>query len=213
MSPLYIVTFSLLLFPLLGLIFGYLTRNTPLIRKAIVYPIFLIATIAIIAGIFGFSTTHIGLDLILYSSLYFSISLLLWYIFFRKSRILAAILMLIIYSGGYIFSLVLPLTSELIPKVTLKIDEDLIYKETSISSRYSAKHIEIFKTYANFFEKCIYTKTYYDEAPAFVNDILSVKYNASQEELILSIPKERDKYMYTFHEKFDPQWTDTLKIK
>ena len=212
MSPQYIVTFSLLLFPILGLIFGYLTRDRPILRKAIAYPIFVIATIAIIAGISGFSTIHIGLDFILYSSLYFSISLGLWYIFFKKSRILAALLMLSIYLCGYIFSLILPFSSDLIPKVVVQIDDNLIYKESTLSSKYNAKHIEVFKTYANIFEKRIFSKTYYDEAPAFVNDTLKLNYIRSKKELILSIPQEEDKHIYTFHENFDTQWTDTLRI-
>lgn len=213
MSPLYIVTFSLLLFPILGLIFGYLTRNKPILRRAIVYPILIIASIAIIAGVFGLSTTHIGLDLILYSSFYFSLSLGLWYIFFKKSRILAAFLMFIIFLSGYLFSLALPFSNDLIPKVSIQIDDNLIYKESTLAAKYGAKQIEIFKTYANIFEKRIFSKTYTDQAPALINDTLTISYNPQKGELILSIPKEQDKYMYTFHEKFDSSWTDTLQIQ
>lgn len=213
MSPIYIVTFSLLLFPSLGLFLGYITRNHPIIRRCIVYPIFLIAMVAIIAGILGLSTIHIGMDLILYSSLYLSISLVLWYIFFKKSRVLATLLMLIIYTFGYIFSLVLPLTSDLVPKVIVRLDENTIYKEYSTYSEYSGKEVEIYRVYGNLFEKKIFIKSYYDEAPAFVNDTLKLNYKPEEKELILSIPDDENKYMYTFHKNFDKNWKDTIVIE
>lgn len=213
MDSIYIVTYSLLLFPLLGLFLGYSTRNHPLVRRCILIPIFVIATIAIIAGIMGFSTTNNNVDLILYSSLYLSISLGLWYIFFKKSRVLAAILMFVIYLGGYVFSLALPLTGDIMPKITVRLDDKTIYKETVIPSEYRGKQIEIFRVYNNFFEKRTFVKQYYDTAPCFINDTLVIDYNPTETKLYLSIPKNESKYMYIFHENFDTQWRDTLDLK
>lgn len=213
MDSFYIVTYSLLLFPLLGLFLGYLTRNHPLLRRCILIPVFVIATFAIIAGLMGFSTTNNNIDLILYSSLYLSISLGLWYIFFKKSRVLAAILMFVIYLGGYIFSLALPLTGDIMPKITIRLDDKTIYKETVLPSEYRGKQIEIFRVYNNFFEKRIFVKKYFDNAPCFVNDALSIDYKPEEMKLYLSIPKDESKYMYIFHENFDTQWRDTLMLQ
>ena len=213
MSPIYIVTFSLLLFPLLGLVLGYLTRNNPLVRRCIISPIFVIAIVAIIAGILGFSTTNTSVDLILYSSLYLSVSLIMWYIYFKKSRILAALFMLIIYGCGYLFSLVLPLTGDLMPKVVLKLDEQTIYKETILSSKYRAKQVEIYKVYSNFLEKRVQAKVYYDESPAFVDETLSIDYKPKEGHLILSMPDDNSNYLYTFHKRFNVNWRDTIYIK
>lgn len=213
MNSVHIVTFSLLLFPLLGLFLGYLTRNHHIIRRCILFPIFAIASIAIIAGILGISTIYTNIDLILYSSLYLSISLGLWYIFFKKSRILAATLMIVIYACGYLFSLALPLTGDIMPKIIIRLDENTIYKETVLPAEYRGKQIEIFKVYNNFFEKKILAKTYYDTAPCFVNDTLSIDYEPKLQKLYLSIPTDESKYLYIFHKNFDLNWKDTLDLK
>lgn len=212
MDSVYILTYSLLLFPLLGLFLGYTTRNYPLIRRCILIPIFAIATIAIIAGTLGFSTIYTNVDWVLYSSLYLSISLGLWYIFFKKSRILAAVLMFAIYIIGYVFSLALPLTGDIMPKIVLRLDENTIYKETVIPSEYRGKQIEIYKVYNNFFEKRRIVKRYYDTAPCFVNDTLTINYLPQGQKLYLSIPQDESKYMYIFHENFDPLWKDSIDL-
>lgn len=208
----YIFILSLLLYPALGLILGYATRNHPLVRRLLIVPIFVVGTIAIVAGIFGFSTTSIGVDFVLYASVYLSISLGLWYIFFKKSRILAAILMLILYCAGYVFSLALPLTGDIVPKIAIRLGDDIIYKERFVPADYAGREVEVFKVYHRFFEKRILSKTYLDEAPAFVNDTLVVRYSPENKKIYLSIPQGVDKYTYTFHQNFNLNWVDSLNL-
>lgn len=208
----FIFILSLLLYPVLGLFLGYITRNTPKIRKAITIPIFIIGTIAIIAGVIGFSTVYTGFDFILYTSIYLSLSWVLWYIFFKKSRILAAFIMLVVFILGYSFSLALPFIGDIAPKTVIRLDDNFIYKERPISADYAGKQVEIFKVYGNFFEKCVFVNDYLDESPAFVVDTLSVKYIPENRKVILSIPQDVEKLMYTFHENFDQNWTDTLDL-
>lgn len=153
MDAKFIFILSLLLYPALGLLLGYLTRNTPILRKCIMIPIFVIGLIAIIASFFGLSTINTKINFILYTSVYLSLSLGLWYIFFKRSRILAALIMLVIYPVGYVFSLALPLMGDITPQNIVKLDNDLIYKERSIDAKFAGKQIEIFRVYHNFFEK------------------------------------------------------------
>lgn len=208
----YIFILSLLLYPAIGLVLGYLTRNTPILRRCIMIPIFVIGTIAIIASFFGLSTIHTEIDFVLYASVYLSLSLGMWYVFFKKSRILAAILMLIIYLSGYAFSLALPLVGDIAPKTAIRLGDDIVYKERALDAEFAGKQVEIFKVYHNFFEKRIAIRVYKNDAPAFVNDMLEVRYSHEQRKVYLSIPDDKEKYIYTFHEKFDVNWTDSIDV-
>lgn len=120
--------------------------------------------------------------------------------------------MFAIYLCGYVFSLALPLTGDIMPKIILRLDENTIYKETVIPSEYRGKQIEIYKVYNNFFEKRSVVKRYYDTAPCFVNDTLSLNYAPRDNKLYLSIPQDESKFLYIFHENFDPVWKDTINI-
>lgn len=209
----YIFILSLLLYPLLGLFLGYLTRDYTRLRRGIIFSILVVAIIAIVAGIFGVSTIYTGVDFILYSSFYLSLSFGLWYIYFKKSRVLAALIMLAIYFVGFIFSLALPLAGDIAPKTVIRLDDHYIYKEMAVDSEYAGKQVEVFKVYNNFFEKRIVNIIYYDDAPAFVTDTLALDYQPQKHKLYLSIPQDEEKYMYTFHEKFNVNWVDSLDLK
>lgn len=121
--------------------------------------------------------------------------------------------MLVIYALGYLFSLTLPLTGDIMPKVVVRLDKETVYKETVLPAEYRGKQIELFKVYGNFFEKRILVKRYYDTAPCFVNDALKISYKPEDGKIILSIPQDESKYMYMFHKNFDRNWKDTLEFK
>lgn len=208
----YILTLSFLIYPLFGLFLGYLTRDKPKLRYGILVSITTISFITIIGGIFGISTIYTWVNFMLYSAVYLSLATIFWYIFFKHSKILAAFLILTLYCVGFIFSLALPLTSELVPKVSVRLSKDLLYKETPINSTFAGKRIEVYKVYGDFLEKRISSKEYQDIAPAFINDTLNVKYSPDHKKLYLSIPQKPDKYIYTFHKNFDPNWRDTISL-
>ena len=119
---------------------------------------------------------------------------------------------MIVFYLGYLFSLTLPLTGDLMPKVVLKLDKETVYKESVLPAEYRGKQIEIFKVYANFFEKRILVKRYYDTAPCFASGALKIEYNTNKNEIYLSMPSDQSDYMYTFHQNFDLHWRDTLKL-
>src|ERR1051325_11625938 len=91
MTEVLIITLALWTYPLLALLLVWLTRNKPTARKKLIRFSILLSLLAVFGILTNVSTTLSAIDWILISSIYFSVSLLLWILYFKQQIIYSVI--------------------------------------------------------------------------------------------------------------------------
>lgn len=213
-----IILISLWTYPIITLVLARLTKNRFTFRKRLIKLTLIVTGLSIIGLITNISTTIKAVDWILVTSIYFSVCLFLWLIYFHKNRILkvfAIIGMVGVYSLGYISGTVGALgvgfvSAEYDTNVEKWVGNGLIYKETTLGnaiSDYRGKRVEIFKTISWFpiLEWRILHKEYYNFI-TYGND-LNVDYHPDTKTIYLSASE----YWGKNHEL--EIWSDTLRLK
>jgi hypothetical protein len=216
MAFLIIIT-GLWLYPIISYFLLKLTKKKPAVRKWIFYVSFVIFTLTLAGLLTSISTTLDFVDWLFLSSIYFTISLSLWWIQFQTNKILkfvGKIVICIVFGIGYFFA------SIGISGIGFIIDgyetfnekwlgNGLIYKENGIGNAltdYRGKRVEIFKTIPWFplIEWCIQEKEYF--GILVYKNVLTIDYYPDKNEIYLSAsgPVGEDRHIES--------WKDTLVI-
>ena len=214
----WIILIALWTYPVLTFVLAKSVTNNITLKKRLIKLTLIITGLSISGLITHISTTIKAVDWVLVTSIYFSICLFLWLFYFYKNRafkILAIIVMVVVYSFGYILGSVGVLgigfiSAEYDTNIEKPISNGLIYKETILGnaiSDYRGKRVEIFKTLPWFpiIEWRILHKEYYNFIP-FRNE-LHVDYHPETNTIYLSASEFSGKN----HEL--ETWSDTLRLK
>ena len=218
MTEILIILIALWTYPLITLFLVWWTKNRQAIRKKIIW----ISVFASLTALFGLltniSTTLSVVDWILVTSIYFTISLLLWLIQFRQKlilKIIAVVGMIIVFGIGYLSSTIGIIgigfvVNEYTTDTERWFASGMIYKECVLGnaiSDYRGKKVEIYKTisWLPIIEWRIKHKEYYN----FITCLhpLTVDYRQGEGKIYLTTSAlwGRDNHLET--------WADTLVIK
>ena len=213
-----VILVALWTYPILTLFLARLTTNKITFRKRLIKLTLIVTGLSIIGLITNISTTIKAVDWILVTSIYFSVCLFLWLIYYHKNKflkVLAIIVMVVVYSLGYFLGSVGALgvgfvSAEYDTNAEKWIGNGLIYKETTLGnaiSDYRGKRVEIYKTISWFpiIEWRILNKEYYNII-TYRND-LNVDYHSDTKTIYLSASE----YWGKNHEL--KTWSDTLRLK
>jgi hypothetical protein len=211
-----IILIAIWTFPILTLILVRLTRNNARWKKRIIKIVLGITSLTILGLVFNFSTTIKELDWILVTSVYFSICLILWVVFFFTNKIvkvLATIAMILVFGFGYLsgtigFIGVGFVVGAYDTTYEKWLGDGLIYKETPIGNAiadYRGKRIEIYKTisWLPIIEWRIMHREYYNWITYGNN--LNVDYRANDKAIYLNVSEPgKDNKLET--------WSDTIRF-
>lgn len=210
-----IIIFGLWIYPIAGVLLFYLTKNNPKIQKRIVYIVFLFSGITILGLLTNISTTITTLDWILVSSIYLTISLVLWWTQFQQNKflkIIGLIALSLVFGIGYLSGTVGALgvgfvVAEFDSDTEVWLGDGYIYKESSLGnaiSDYRGKRVEIYKTFSwlPIIEYRSQKKEYYNIV-TYCNK-LNLDYKPKENKLYLSASMNWGK------EKQIQNWADTL---
>lgn len=216
MTAKWIILFSLWVYPIISLVLLQLTKDKRWIRKRIWRISFLLSVIAILGLITHISTTISEIDWLMASSIYFTISLILWSTQFQYSRFVKAagiFGMAFIFGTGYFSgtagaSEVSFTIQEMETTTEQWLDEGIIYKEVAlrnVHSDYRGTRVEIYRTipFFPFIEWRTQKKEYFNLSLS--GNPLIVDYRLPENKLYLSAIKLQ---------KLDMQkaWADTLTL-
>lgn len=211
-----IILFSLWIYPILSLVLLRLTKDRRQIRKKIWRISFMLSAIAILGSFTHISTTLSEIDWLIISSIYFTISLILWWTQFQYNRFLkaAGILgMVFIFASGYFAGTAGALgvgfaVAEMEATTEQWLDDGIIYKEVTLGnaiSDYRGKRVEIYRTipFFPFIEWRTQKKEYFNLSVC--RNPLIVDYRFPENKLYLSAIKlqKRD---------IQKVWGDTLTL-
>lgn len=218
MNPFLIVLIALWAYPILSLIFLFLTKRELLIRMWGLGFIFTLTALTVLALFTKVTTISVSLNWILISCIYLSASLILWWTQFQSNKflkIIGILLMISTFGLGYLSSTlgilgVGLIVAEYETDAEKKLDHSLIYRERSLGnaiSDYRGKRIEIYKivTWLPVFEHRIIEKEYFDIIT--YSNGLKVNYDPNKHTIqlstkVLSIKNNREE-----------KWSDTIVLK
>jgi len=152
-----IIILGLWIYPILGYFVIRMTKNKPLAKKIIFLIISIVFGVTLIGLLTNISTTLDELDWWFISSIYLSISVLLWWCAFRKNKVLKGfgiVLMVIIFGFGYLSGTIGALgvgfvVGEYECDYRVNLGNGIIYKEFALGnaiSDYRGKRVEVFKS-------------------------------------------------------------------
>lgn len=211
-----IILLSLWVYPILSLVLLQLTKDRRQIRKRMWRISFVLSGLAIFGFYTNISTTLSEIDWLIVSSLYFTISLILWWTQFQYNRFLkaAGILgMAFMFAAGYFAGTAGALgvsfsVHEMETTTEQWLDDGIIYKEVTLGnaiSDYRGKRVEIYRTvpFFPFVEWRTQKKEYFDSS-VYRNPLI-VDYRLPENKLYLSAIKLQ---------KLDMRkaWGDTLTL-
>lgn len=218
MNPFLIVLIALWAYPILSLIFLFLTKRELQIRMWGLGLIFTLTALTVLALFTKVTTISVSLNWILISCIYLSASLILWWTQFQSNKflkIIGILLMISTFGLGYLSSTlgilgVGLIVAEYETDAEKKLDHSLIYRERSLGnaiSDYRGKRIEIYKivTWLPVFEHRIIEKEYFDIIT--YSNGLKVNYDPNKHTIqlstkVLSIKNNREE-----------KWSDTIVLK
>ncbi|MDI9311325.1 MAG: hypothetical protein QM535_14030 [Limnohabitans sp.] len=218
MDPFYITLISLWTYPIIALFIIGFTEKKFIVRKKIILISFIVSIITLIGILSNISTTFSEFDWILVTSIYFTTSLLLWWMYSNKRIIIKSagiLLMILIFGLGYLSSTIGALglgfvTGEYSTDTEKWFDNGIIYKEYSLGntiSDYRGKRIEIYKTipWLPIIEWQVQHKEYYN----FITSLhpLKIDYRQNENKIYLSTSTSLRE------ENNTKTWADTLTIK
>ena len=157
MTTLPIILIVLWTYPIVSLILLRLTKNKPTIRKRIFNVSFILTGLSFFSLLTNISTTLSQLDWVLFSSIYFSTSLVLWWTQFQINKplkIIGVFIMIFTFGLGYILGTVGVLGVDFIvdefnTPTQEYLGDGLIYKESSLENGihyFRGKRVEIYRT-------------------------------------------------------------------
>ena len=218
MNPFLIVLIALWTYPILSLIFLFLTKRKLLIRMRGLGFIFTLTALTVLALFTKVTTISVSLNWILISCIYLSASLILWWTQFQSNKflkIIGILLMISTFGLGYLSSTLGILgvgfiVAEYETDVEKKLDHSIIYRERSLGnaiSDYRGKRIEIYKTvtWLPVFEHRIIEKEYYDIIT--YSNGLKVNYDPNKHTIHLSAK------ILSTKDNREEKWSDTIVLK
>jgi hypothetical protein len=213
-----ITLIALWTYPIIALIIVRRTKNGPTVRKKIILASLVVSMTALIGLLTHLSTTVSTIDWIFVTSIYFTISLLLWWTTSQTNiiiKVIGIIVMTFVFGLGYISGTVGALgvgfvTAEYSTDKEQWLEDGLIYKETALGNAiadYRGKRVEIYRTISWFpiIEWRIQHKEYYNRI-TYIQP-LTVDYKQDERKICLTASEQSGK-----DEKLEI-WTDTLTIK
>jgi hypothetical protein len=157
MTSFLIILIAIWTFPILTLILVRLTRKNTRLEKRLIKIALGITFLTIFGLIFNVSSTIKELDWVLVTSIYFSICLILWTVYYftnKTVKILAVISMFFVFGSGYLSGSIGIIGVGFVvgaydTSYEKSLGDGLIYKETPIGNAvadYRGKKVEIYKT-------------------------------------------------------------------
>lgn len=209
------ILFALWIYPIAAYFLLRQASRKPKARKYLFIAVPTVAIITILGWLTNVSTTLSVFDWFCVTSIYLSICLLLWYLWFQSNRIVKGIgivAMVVTFIVGYLAGTIGVLG---IGFVTGSYDTDreswlgdgLIYKESILGnaiSDYRGKKVEVYRTlnWLPVIEWRIQHKEYYNSITYLTP--LTVDYIAAEKKLLLSAFAEPNGQLVN--------WTDTLQL-
>jgi hypothetical protein len=213
-----IILFGLLAYPIISLNLLRLTKNKPTVRKRLFYASFILTGLSLFGLFTDISTTFSAINWILVSSIYFSVSLVLWWTQFQTNKplkIIGFILMIFIFGLGYTSGTVGALgvgfiVAEYETDTEKRLSDNLIYKEFNLGNvfsdyEYRGRRVEIYKTisWMPIVEWQIQKKEYMNFAAP--PNKLTVDYKSTENKIYLSASQLSSK-------DSTENWADTLML-
>ena len=207
------ITVSLLSYPILGWFIIRQTKNYPPLQKRIVWTLFIISSVILLCTLTHIITISQNLNWFLLTSIYLTISTLLWLTQFQlRTSIKNAgkLLMVMIFGIGYLIATMgsfftIVTSFELQPSQRKWLTNDLIYKERNIGSgpdpSVSLKRIEVYKTI-----KILPLLAYRIEAKTYDTWNVAIKQN-----LDVSFIKDKQ-ILYLTSSVNGFNWTDSINL-
>lgn len=215
-EPFYLALITFWIYPILAWMLLRITKNKPRGRKILFFSVFSVTFITLtglsLDIIFRFS----AINYILFSLLYLTISLIIWWLCYRKKawlKVIGCILFFAVFGIGYFMSTVgfvglglilgnyIPINEE---KMSEKISYKEIYLGNAISD-YQGKRIEIYETisFLPFLKKKIVEKKYYTEEIPIFSDLILILNQEKREIYLYPVPNEYNRNL---------MWSDTIYL-
>lgn len=218
LTPWAIILFALWAYPVISLIILWQTKNKPAVRKGVFYVTFILTGISLLGLLTNISTTLSVIDWILVTSIYLSVSLVLWWTQFQTKKLLkisGVIIMVFIFGIGYISGSIGALGIGFVVATEEPVSEKwlgdgLIYKQFSQGIAFDEKRgvrVEIYKTipWMPIIEWQAQKKEY--ENRLIRDNKINVDYNPTDKRLYLSAT------LFLSDDKNSESWSDTLTLE
>jgi len=215
MAAFYIILAALWIYPVLGLVIVWLTRNKPPYLKKITLILFTVSALCMTGVATHISTTLYAIDWFLISLIYLTMMILLSLFIFMKRiwvKITGILLMIIISTTGYIMGSIGIIgigfiVGEFVPDKEIMFENGIIYKESMLGNAVSDKKgrlVEVYKTIAwfPFIEWRISSKKYDNYM-----ETLHVEYSERYGKVYLSV------FSPPYSETGAPIWCDSLSAR
>lgn len=219
MSAFLVILTGLWLYPVMSYVAMRLTQKRPGWQRKLLIGASLLTCITILGLLTDVSTTWSRFDWWMVSTVYFTISLLLFWFFFQKNKILktvAGITMGLVWGVGYSAATIGVLglgfiVSDYETDYEQWLGDGLVYKESRLGNAVSdqrGKKVEVYQTISWFpFVEWRKQVKVYDELITLTTTPLTVVYKPESNYLVLNASRWQEKeqaYVY---------WTDSLRIK
>lgn len=214
-----IILLGLWAYPIISLLLFRFTKNRLGLRKQVFFVSSILTLLALFGLLTNISTTLSELDWLIFSAIYFTISLVLIWTQFQKNKLLKVfglVAMFIVFGFGYLSGTIGILgVGFVIGEYDTEYEDwlgtGIIYKESLLGNAISdhrGKKVELYRTIPWFpiLEWRIQEKVY-NEYVAMVSTPLTVDYKPKEKKIYLSAS------MWSEHNKRYMNWADTLTIK